>query len=154
MEAKRKEKSYKDLSDNDLADEVLAELVGNKGEKDFLESLDKQQLPISEKLKQAIADFWKRVKAVFTKQSPNIKDWTMEQFQNAKIEDIVNNVTADLLGGKKVSDVSSEQLADGRNVFNKIKEVKSIKEMMGKLNDSDLLGYMEQNNFIKSVPCA
>jgi hypothetical protein len=111
IEQKRKDPNYSKLSDDALADEVLAEMVGNKGEKDFLDGLKGAKKTLIQQVLKSVSDVWKRIKDIFTSQSPNIKKWTNEQFQNATIEDIVNNVTADLLGGREVG--REEKLAKG-----------------------------------------
>jgi hypothetical protein len=111
IEQKRKDPNYSKLSDDALADEVLAEMVGNKGEKDFLDGLKGAKKTLIQQVLKSVSDVWKRIKDILTSQSPNIKKWTNEQFQNATIEDIVNNVTADLLGGREVG--REEKLAKG-----------------------------------------
>jgi N12 class adenine-specific DNA methylase len=111
IEAKKKDPNYANLTTEQLADEVLNELIGNKGE-----TILNTKKPIHKEILDLLNRFWNRLKNIFTTGSPNIAKWSVEQFQNATIDDIVNNVTADLLSGRKLSDVSSDMLG-GKTTF-------------------------------------
>jgi N12 class adenine-specific DNA methylase len=111
IEAKRKDPNYANLTDEQLADEVLSELIGNKGE-----TILNTKKPIHKEILDLLNRFWNRLKNIFTTGSPNIAKWSVEQFQNATIDDIVNNVTADLLSGRKLSDMGSDMLG-GKSKF-------------------------------------
>ncbi len=101
--------NYSHLSEEALADEVLASLVGNKGEGLLNAKNDKT-------LKQIIEDFWTKVKNLFSTGSPNIAKWSAEQFQKATIDDIVNNVTSAILEGRTLSRITSAELAQRKVV--------------------------------------
>jgi N12 class adenine-specific DNA methylase len=111
IEAKRKDPNYANLTTEQLADEVLSELIGNKGE-----TILNTKKPIHKEILDILNRFWNRLKNIFTTGSPNIAKWSVEQFQNATIDDIVNNVTADLLSGRKLSDMGSDMLG-GKSKF-------------------------------------
>lgn len=106
MDNKRRNPNYSGLSDDALADEVLADLVGGKAN-----ALLDSKNTLHDKIRKLLGEFWNNVKNIFSAGSPNISGWTVDQFSKASISDIVNNITTDVLAGRILSRMSSEQIA-------------------------------------------
>jgi hypothetical protein len=83
-----------------VADEALAKAIGDKGELFVNESQKRNFEKFLETLYSAI------------KQVLGFEKYSNEEFQNLKLNDFVNAAVKDILGGKEVSKISSNELAE------------------------------------------
>ncbi len=131
MNEVRNDPAYAHLkTDEQIADELFARLIGNKGEAMFNSMADKS---LVEKIKDVINRLWEDLKQTIGvgNDFSNIRDWSVEDFKNATLGEILNNVTQDALSGKRVTP----------NVDNAKKTVQDQQTELGvqysMLNDSD-----------------
>lgn len=102
MNEVRNDPAYAHLkTDEQIADELFARLIGNQGESMFNSMTDKS---LVEKIKDTINKLWEDFKQVVgaNKDFGNIRDWSVEDFKSATLNDILNNVTKNVLEGKEV----------------------------------------------------
>jgi len=92
-------KSFNDIKEY-VADEALAKAIGDKGE-----------LFVNEAQKRNWEKFLDTLYAAI-KKVVGFGEYTVEQFQNLKLEDFVNSAIKDILGGKEISKISSKDLSD------------------------------------------
>lgn len=92
-------KSFNDIKEY-VADEALAKAIGDKGE-----------LFVNEAQKRNWEKFLDTLYAAI-KKVIGFGEYTVEQFQNLKLEDFVNSAIKDILGGKEISKISSKDLSD------------------------------------------
>jgi|GEM_PF-2220325 len=101
MDQVRNDPNYSHLkTDEQIADELFARLVGDKGEQLFH---DMQNRALSQKIQDYIREMWENLKKQFGHgEFNNIRNWSLEEFKNASLNDIVNNVTKEALSGKEI----------------------------------------------------
>ncbi|MDR1951992.1 MAG: hypothetical protein LBQ37_00565 [Elusimicrobiota bacterium] len=84
---------YAGLTDDEIAAEVLATAIGNKGESLFA----KEDAGTFGKIKAWLKEFWE-----FIRENLGIRNLSVEQIQNLTYEKFVDMATADLLGGEAI----------------------------------------------------
>lgn len=102
MDEIRNDENYAHLkTDNARADEIFARYVGVNGES-LLDGLQDQTL--AQQIRDYINELWQALKEQIQKFSgqKNIEGWTLEDFKNATVGDIINNVTKSALEGRQV----------------------------------------------------
>ena len=82
-----------------IADEALAKAIGDKGE-----------LFVNEAQKRAFADWLNKLYNAI-KKIVGFESMTSDQFQNLKLNEFVNAAIKDILSGKKISEITSEELS-------------------------------------------
>jgi hypothetical protein len=92
-----KSKSFQDIVDY-VADESLAKAIGDRGELFVTEAQKRNWM-------QWLSELFNAIKKVF-----GFEQMTEEQFQNLTINQFTDAVIKELLGGRKISDLTSEQI--------------------------------------------
>ncbi len=102
MNEVRNDPAYAHLTtDEQIANEVLAQQIGNIGEAKYWEQKD---AGLGSRIKTAINNLLDYVKSIFGKENPTVNQWTAEQFQKATLQDLAASVSADLMSGKQLFD--------------------------------------------------
>lgn len=116
MDEVRNDPNYAHLkTDEQIADELFARMVGNEGERMFNEMQDRN---LAHRIKDVIADLWEKFKYAVGKNPgyKNIKEWSVEDFKNASLGEIIDNLNKNALKGKEVlpdtTDIIAQQKAD------------------------------------------
>jgi len=110
IDQKLSEINYANLTREAAADEVLADLVGAKGSQIISGGLRGENRGLWHRIQEDVNNVWKWVKNRFSNATPSIRDWRVEDFKSATLNEVVDGVTKDLLSGKEISKMSSEQL--------------------------------------------
>ncbi|GEM_PF-5461597 len=106
MEEVRNDSAYSHLTtENQIAEEVLARQIGNIGEQNYWA---KKDAGLVSKIKNAINDLFEYIKGIFGKSTPNVHQWTTEQFQNATLQELAEGISNDLLKGKQLFNASAQ----------------------------------------------
>ena len=138
MDEVRNDPNYAHLkTDEQVADELFARMVGNEGERMFNEMQDRN---LVQKIKDVIADLWAKFKYAVEKNPgyKNIKNWSVEDFQKATLGDIINNLTKDALAGKEVLQDGTFSGTTGHIQFHKTSDGLSYKsESKGEYKTED-----------------
>jgi hypothetical protein len=119
MDEVKNDPAYSHLkTDEQIADELFARMIGDKGEQLFNELQNKS---LAEKIRALVDKFWQNIKKwIGTEpQFKNIKNWTPEQFKSATISDIIDNLTKDALEGKQIITDQAEFDKNDYNRFHK-----------------------------------
>lgn len=98
----RKTDGYSGLSEKQLREEVLAKLIGNRGEEVIREIKDKS---IQAKVREWVNDFWKKFGEAL-----GLVDITAEQAKAMTIEEVVDSITTEMLSGRKFGQSFAKKL--------------------------------------------